>query len=144
MTSSIKGGLSQGCRWAPISQAPAMQFADKLRRLWCAADRVIEDEGRLDMISVKDHLGAILAFHRADTHRTPRPAQLPIKFGFGIDDDDEHRRLLGRPVDHPPRVRIEHSQQQQPSAVREILPSMRITGVLSRIEASTISKSFTR
>ncbi len=89
--------------------ARAMQIADKLVRLRRAAYGIIEDEGRSDIVSLKNPLRFILAFDRGNTHCPARPVCLPVKFGFSIDDDHEHRRLLGRPVDHPPGSRVEHA-----------------------------------
>src|SRR5215470_1251511 len=76
-----------------LADARAMQIADKLVCFRCAADRVIEDEGRPHAITSEDLLGSILASHRFDTDRAPRSSRRPVKFGFRIDDDNEHRRL---------------------------------------------------
>ena len=102
----IVPGLQMG---ADFASSCAMRLANELVRLRRAADRVVEDEGRPNTVSSEDLLRSILVFDRADTDGTPRPVCLPVKFGFSIDDDDEHWRLLGRPVDYPPGIRVEHA-----------------------------------
>src|SRR5215471_19398638 len=91
-----------------LADARVMQIADKLVCFRCAADRVIEDEGRPHAITSEDLLGSILASHRFDTDRAPRSVRGPVKFGLRVDDDDEHRRLLDWPLDRSPSVRVEH------------------------------------
>src|SRR6516162_10491720 len=80
-----------------LADVRVMQIADILVCFRRAADRVIEDEGRPHPITSEDLLGSILASHRFDTDRAPRSPRRPVKFGFRIDDDDEHRCLLDWP-----------------------------------------------
>ena len=102
----IVPGLQVG---ADLASAGAMQVADELEGFGRAADRKIEDEGRPHAISFEDPLRTTLRFDRGDTPCPARPGRLPVELGFGIDDDDQHRRLLGRPVDRLPGIRVEHA-----------------------------------
>jgi len=102
----IVPGLQVG---ADLAGAGAMQIADELERLERAADRKIKDESRPHAVSFEDPLRTILAFDRANPPCPARPGRLPVELGFGIDDDHQHRPLLGRPVDRPPGIRIEHA-----------------------------------
>jgi hypothetical protein len=102
----IVPGLQVG---ADLARARAMQIADELEGFGRAADRKIEDEGRPYVISFKDPLRTILVFDRGYTPCPARPGRLPVELGFGIDHDDQHRRLLGRPVDRSPGIRVEHA-----------------------------------
>src|SRR5437868_5957840 len=94
---------------ADLAGAGAMQVADELECFGRAADRKIEDEGRPYAISLEYPLRTILVFDRGYAPCVARPGRLPVELGFGIDDDNQHRRLLGRPVDRSPGIRVEHA-----------------------------------
>ena len=94
---------------ADFARPGAMQITKKLVCFGCAADGVIEHEGRPHGISLEDPQRPILTSDRGDADCPPGPGRLPVEFGFGIDDNHQHWPLLGRPVDHPPGIRVEHS-----------------------------------
>ena len=72
---------------ADLASTRAMQIAYELVCLRGIADRIIEDEGRLDTISLENPLHLFLAFDRFYTGRLPGYVRLPVEFGLGIDDD---------------------------------------------------------
>src|SRR5271163_3109164 len=120
----IVPGLQVG---ADLASAGAMQIAHELECFGRAADRKIEDEGRPHAISFEDPLRTILAFDRGDTPCPARTGCLPVELGFGIDHDDQHRLLLGRPVDRPPSIRVEHASTVWFNSLRLLrLPPFRI------------------
>ena len=86
-----------------------MQIADNLVGLFCGTHRVVENIGRSDLIPLEDPLHLQLRFDRRHTHCPTRLLPRPVEFGLRIDHDDDHRRLVGRPVDHAPCFRVEHA-----------------------------------
>src|ERR1700736_47476 len=107
---STSGGLSQGCRWAPISQAPERCKS----RMNSKASGVLLTGKSRTKVGRTSYLSKIrCARSWYLTEVTPlarrRPRGRPVELGFGIDHDDQHRRLLGRPVDRSPVIRVEHA-----------------------------------
>ena len=94
---------------ANFARPRLVQVADELVAFGRAADRVIEDKGRSHPIACEDRLGLGLALDRAHAAGAARRLTRPVELGFGVDDDDDHRRVVDGPVDHPPCFRVEHA-----------------------------------
>src|SRR6516162_7997706 len=89
-----------------------MQLPNNLVCFRCAAHWIVQDIGRSDLVSLEDPLHLHLGFDRRHAHRPTRPMSRPVEFGFGIDHHDDHRQLLGRPVDCPPCARVKHASPE--------------------------------
>ncbi len=99
-------GLEVGTNFA---DSRAVQFPDELVPIGRAAHRVVEDEGRADAIAFEDPLSLCLALDRCHPDCSAGLRACPVEFSFGVDNDDDHRRMIERPVNHPPCFGIQHS-----------------------------------
>ncbi len=96
---------------ADLTSARAIEVADELAAFRSAADRIIEHKGRAHAIALKDQLGLRLTSDRTDAARAAPRLYGPVELRLGVDNHDHHRRLVGRPFDHPPGAWVEHGLQ---------------------------------